>query len=67
MASGESWRKAEGRKGGGYVKLGRYHSRRADSPPALCAAAILQLLAVWAISGKREVLSIRGNVENAEK
>ena len=31
---------------------------RADLPPALSAAATLQLLAVWAVSGKRDVLSI---------
>jgi len=48
-------------------KLGRYHGTRTDSPPALCAAATLQLLAVWVVSGKRDILSTRGNVENAEK
>ena len=29
--------------------FGRYHSTRTDSPPALSAAATLQLLAVWTI------------------
>ena len=48
-------------------KSGRYRSTRTDSPPALSAAAILQLLAVWSISGKRGVLSTRGDVEGAEK
>ena len=38
--------------------LGRYHGTRTDLPPALCAAATLQVLFVWAISGKRYVLSI---------
>ena len=48
-------------------KLGRYHGTRTDSPPAFRAAATLQLLVVWAISGKRDVLSTGGNVGSAEK
>lgn len=55
--------------GGGAMsgKPGRYHSARTDSPPALCAAATLQLLAVCVISGKRGILSTTGNVESVEK
>lgn len=59
VASGESWRRVERRKGGGVVSaiLGRYHGTRTDLPPALCAAATLQVSLVWAISGKRDVLN----------
>lgn len=48
------------RKDGGVVSeiLGRYHGTKTDLPPALCAAATLQVSVVWAISGKRDVLSI---------
>jgi len=46
-------------------KRGRYDGRRSDSPPAFSAAATLQLLAVCAVSRKRDVLSTSSNVENA--